>query len=80
MQRKRRKLPGEGGDTFATIHSKLLLRAYWHTQGHMTVSEAILGKEDRLNHSHTPQRGQDKVRTALHGDGHMNRREEGENE
>lgn len=57
MQRKRRKLPGEGGDTFATIHSS----AYWHIQHHMTVSEAILGKEDRLNHRHTLQRGQDKV-------------------
>ena len=27
----------------------------------MTVSEAILGKEDRLNHRHTLERGQDKV-------------------
>lgn len=46
----------------------------------MTGSEAILGKEVRLNHRHTLQRGQDKVRTALHQDGCMNRREEGENE
>ena len=61
MQTNRRKLPEEGGDTFPIIHSKLLLHAYWHSQGHMTVSETILGKEDRLNHRHTLERGQDKV-------------------
>ena len=84
MQTNRRKVPEEGGDTFPIIHSKLLLHAYWHSQGHMTVSETILGKEDRLNHRHTLERGQDKVllrhRTELCRDGHLNRREVGENE
>lgn len=67
MQRKRRKLPEEGGDAFPIIHSKLLLPAYWHSKGHMTVSEAILGKEDRLNHRCTLEQGQDKVPLEIQG-------------
>ena len=67
MQRKRRKLPEEGGDTFPIIHSKLLLHACWHSKRHMTVSEAILGKEDRHNHRRTLEHGQDRVPLETQG-------------